>query len=217
MEDMNIYNEFSQYLGDFRVQLISLLIDLLENFENTALSVRILAKFFKDNPKAFPGIKQILKSPMFNEFFQNVLKLDNEMVNAIKNILFEQDEVLDLFFDIISHTEIIDNFADIFANYENMTFLYYHLPQFLKNLSDYDSDYVTRILNSFTYLGGLIYGEKFLGEFINRVQASIKKFFVDLDVDSYGITHDCNDLFNHTIFEYNSAWNKVLFLYLKNF
>ena len=210
-----IYDEVLGYFDDYKIQVITLIFDLFKNFNNTGVNMRRVGKFLKENKGSYPGLRKLLKSPVFNKFFQNVLKYDNEILNAVKNILFEQDEVLDIFFDIISHTEIIDDFIDALINYGNMTYIYYNLPSFLKNISKYDSNYVTRILDSFIYLSRMFYGEEFLGIFVNSVQETIKRFFIELDVESYGITQDCNDLFNHTIFDYNSAWNKILFLYLK--
>ena len=213
----DFYYEILDYLGDYKVQIVTLLIDLFKNFNNTEVNIRRIAKFFKENKDSYPGLRKLLKSQMFNEFFQVVLKYDNEIVNTMKNILFEKDEVLDLFFDIISHTEIIDDFAEILINYGNITHMYYNVPSFLKRLSKYNSNYVTRILDSSIYFSKILYGEEFLGMFVNEVQDTIKRFFYELDVESFGISQECRDLFNHTIYDYNSAWNKLLFLYSKKF
>ena len=201
-----------------KYEIIYFIIDVLRNFIDVAETFRTVGNFLENNPQSFDFIKSLIRNPKFSSLFKELMHNNDDILNAISDTIIDNQEVLDLFFEIISHTELIKNGVEILINVQKIEYLTQYLPTFLKNISKINNNYITRIWKSIMYVAGNLHGKK---KYLNIVSKQIKAAFLtllnDQGFDSFNITKNCKFLFYNTFFNDDSSWNNVYLLYLKKF
>ena len=214
-----IFKLFRRKLDFTRVtSVINLFFNIFKNYYDKMAIIDIVANFFKENTDISENLKDIFKDPAMIYVYQDLIVIKDKILSEIKDIIFKNDDSIELFCDIIQNVTLIDLAANLSKNLDNDEYLKEYLPIFISGLilkNSSHSEYITKlILPLFIQINKL----KELSDISwTSLQHKIGEIFLNNNVTSYNISKGCLDLFNYTFFNYKKQEKDLFLLYFQKF
>ena len=217
-EVKNIYDLLVESLGKYRNKIMVLFFELIINYADRIKLITLISDFLKENKEVHEGIKYLLKKKEFQNILNKVLIFDNAFAEAIKEVIFEREEALDIFFQLLNDTNIMDEGVKIIINIENGPYILEKLPTLLKNISNLDETFLPKFIRNIMYVSGKSHGKNsFINYIVKQTQISVKSLFGHRNISDYNISNNCTYLFHKTFFNNNTNSNldQTLLTYLR--
>ena len=212
-----IYNLVTENFSDKELkELVELIYKVIQLYEDKVKVLRLFEDYFmKIKPEMLPKFKNVILSEQLKMIFKGLIEFKTEYLNAMKDVIFERPEILDILFGLTTHKTLLHDLADIIINYENETFFNEHFVNYLVKLKAIDNSYIDKIAKVIFYIAEYSYRyEAFTSVVLAAIQKFLKNFLLEGSIFSYDISPDCMHLFNHAFLE-NSDLDPIFLNYLK--
>ena len=110
-------------------------------------------------------------------------------------MIFEREEALDLVFQLLNDTEIIDEGSQLIINISNHNFIYENLPSFIQHIVKKNESILFKFVRNMMYVAADLKGKsEFIKGIKNDIKISIIKFIDSRNINYYNISEDCTNL-----------------------
>ena len=174
----------------------------------------------KDNKDAHESIKKLIKEEHFKKIVNDALTNPNPLMKALKGIIFEREEALDLVFQLLNDTEIIDEGSQLIINISNHNFIYENLPSFIQHIVKKNESILFKFVRNMMYVAADFKGKsEFIKGIKNDIKISIIKFIDSRNINYYNISEDCTNLIQNIFLntENNTIWDETVYKYIRKF
>ena len=211
-ELQSLYNLILKTVGKYKKEIINLFFILIKNYFDRNEVIKSIAGFLKDNKDAHESIKKLIKEEHFKKIVNDALTNPNPLMKALKGIIFEREEALDLVFQLLNDTEIIDEGSQLIINISNHNFIYENLPSFIQHIVKKNESILFKFVRNMMYVAADFKGKsEFIKGIKNDIKISIIKFIDSRNINYYNISEDCTNL-SQNIFlntENNTIWDEM--------
>ena len=191
------------FLKKYQDPLFELVFRLISHYKEYDDIANDLKDFFFDNRTNTSFLKDlgsILNNKTVVEDICEVLKFDDEITNTILKIVLKDKKLIKLAIDFLHNQTVVIEVTNILAHIFEPKYIYVHVPDFLRNITNDNPTAKIILLNAFQNIVRNVLTEKSLKEMLNTaIIGSFKKYIYNGFKD-YNISDDCSELFNYTYF-----------------
>ena len=219
-ELQSLYNLILKTVGKYKKEIINLYFILIKNYFDRNEVIKSIAGFLKDNKDAHESIKKLIKEEHFKKIVNDALTNPNPLMKALKGIIFEREEALDLVFQLLNDTEIIDEGSQLIINISNHSFIYENLPSFIQHIVKKNESILFKFVRNMMYVAADLKGKsEFIKGIKNDIKISIIKFIDSRNINYYNISEDCTNLIQNIFLntENNTIWDETVYKYIRKF
>ena len=203
-------------MGPNTKKLAQLIYKIIQVYGDRKNIVILIEQYFLElEPEVFPKMRNIILSKELKMIFKELTDLNNDYLNAMKDVVFDRPEILDIIFNIASHKQLIPLLADILINFDNKTYFGIKFADYLIRLKAINNSYIDQVAKAMFYMAEYAFRYK---AFEKVLLAGVQKVLRDLlykgEILSYNISPECIYLFNHTFLE-NQDMDPIFLNYLK--
>ena len=219
-ELQSLYNLILKTVGKYKKEIINLYFILIKNYFDRNEVIKSIAGFLKDNKDAHESIKKLIKEEHFKKIVNDALTYRNPLMKALKGIIFEREEALDLVFQLLNDTEIIDEGSQLIINISNHSFIYENLPSFIQHIVKKNESILFKFVRNMMYVAADLKGKsEFIKGIKNDIKISIIKFIDSRNINYYNISEDCTNLIQNIFLntENNTIWDETVYKYIRKF
>ena len=212
----NIYNILRTDLIKYQDEILRIVYNVIKSHYNRTIVIESAVEFIMKYNETIPIIKKFLNSSSLDYAFTRLIPSDDPLLIAIQNTIIQSPVFLDLMLEVLDSPILIKNLSTVLLNLNDDDYIKDRLPDIIDAFIKKDKAYIDNI-NQFMlalminlYDGGDLYSRS-----TSTLQKKIAEIFLQENVTSYNITHNCLNLFNYTYFDYNKKDKELFQVYLQ--
>ena len=178
----------------------SLFFEILQKSTENLNQTEIINGFEKILKEKGVTIRKLLRDKKVKYLIKKLLEKQNNLLSLLINIFLDNEEVLELFFNLTNYSEVIGQIINFYKNINNTKYINENLVPFLNSVLFSSADT----------------GRKIREIFLNDFQNSFRQLLLKQGIESYGLKGHCRDLFANAFFE-DKETKEYTLKYLKKF